>query len=125
MYLVHCSGDGKIAFCCFHVLLVDIAYQMTGVVKSIGMFSTYVETTKGEAIYIPNQLILSKGLFNFKRTKKVGIWFHMQISIDTPPEKIEDLRHRCKRFIDENKQVRIPLTLISMMYSCFARMEEH
>eukprot|EP01028_Stygiella_incarcerata_P009177 TRINITY_DN428_c0_g2_i6.p1 TRINITY_DN428_c0_g2~~TRINITY_DN428_c0_g2_i6.p1 ORF type:complete len:391 (+),score=73.11 TRINITY_DN428_c0_g2_i6:45-1175(+) len=87
------------------IRIMDIAYQMTGVVKSIGMFSTYVETTKGEAIYIPNQLILSKGLFNFKRTKKVGIWFHMQISIDTPPEKIEDLRHRCKRFIDENKQI--------------------
>jgi hypothetical protein len=84
---------------------VDIAYQIPAIVKSIGVFSTQVETIKGEMIYIPNQLILRNGIVNYRRTKKVGIWFNMQISIETPSTVLDELRSRCELFIAENKSV--------------------
>eukprot|EP01028_Stygiella_incarcerata_P009171 TRINITY_DN428_c0_g1_i3.p1 TRINITY_DN428_c0_g1~~TRINITY_DN428_c0_g1_i3.p1 ORF type:complete len:302 (+),score=72.68 TRINITY_DN428_c0_g1_i3:123-1028(+) len=94
------------------IKIMDIAYQMPAIVKSIGVFSTQVETIKGEMIYIPNQLILRNGIVNYRRTKKVGVWFSMQISIETPPSALDELRTRCEGFVAGNKNLWDPSVYI-------------
>jgi small-conductance mechanosensitive channel len=63
----------------------------SGTVKKIGMKSTRIQLLQGEELVISNKELTSKSVRNFKKLKKRRIMFTVQVSCDTPIEKLKKI----------------------------------
>jgi len=63
----------------------------SGTVKKIGIKSTRIQLLQGEELIISNKELTSKSVRNFKKLKKRRITFKVQVSCDTPIEKLRKI----------------------------------
>jgi small conductance mechanosensitive channel len=96
------SGVMLVFFRPFKVGDQILAAGVTGVVESIGMFSTEIKTADNAVIIVPNSLIYSGSITNFtaERTRRVDIT--IGISYD---DEIATVREAIREVVDAEKRV--------------------
>lgn len=63
----------------------------SGTVKKIGIRSTRIQLLQGEELVLSNQELTTAAVRNFKKLKKRRITFTVQVSCDTPVEKLKKI----------------------------------
>lgn len=78
-----------------------------GTVKKIGMKSTRIQLLQGEELVISNKELTSEAVRNFKKLKKRRITFTVQVSCDTPIEKLKKIPEIISEIIKKIKGTQI------------------
>jgi small-conductance mechanosensitive channel len=65
--------------------------EYAGTVKKIGITSTRIQLLQGEELVLSNQELTTASVRNFKKLKKRRITFTVQVSCDTPVEKLKKI----------------------------------
>ena len=78
--------------------------DIEGFVVKIGLKSVRISSINGEEIIIPNGVITSSKLQNYKRAGRRAIALEIQIPLDVPNEKLEEIPHIFKQIIEEKPE---------------------
>jgi len=78
-----------------------------GTVKKIGIKSTRIQLLQGEELIISNKELTSKSVRNFKKLKKRRITFTVQVSCDTPIEKLKKIPEIIAEIIKKIKMTQL------------------
>lgn len=79
----------------------------SGTVKKIGIKSTRIQLLQGEELIISNKELTSKSVRNFKKLKKRRITFTVQVSCDTPIEKLKKIPEIIAEIIKKIKMTKL------------------
>jgi small-conductance mechanosensitive channel len=78
-----------------------------GTVNKIGMRSTRLQLLQGEELIISNKELTTNAVRNFKKLKKRRITFTVQVSCDTPIEKLKKIPQIIAEIIKEIKMTEL------------------
>ena len=70
-----------------------------GTVKSIGLKTTRIKTLQGEELVVPNAILTSTEVENFRKMKKRRISFEIGILYETPLEKVKKIPEMIEKII--------------------------
>ncbi|OLY79517.1 Mechanosensitive ion channel protein 10 [Smittium mucronatum] len=72
------------------------------VVKKIRLLSTIFATTDGQNLTIPNSVVATKSIFNFRRSENQSQTYIIAVGLDTHPDTIQELFNRMSQFLLDN-----------------------
>ena len=78
-----------------------------GTVKKIGLKSTRIQLLQGEELVISNKELTSESVRNFKKMKKRRIVFMVQVSCNTPIEKLKKIPEIIAEIIKKLKRTQL------------------
>lgn len=84
-----------------------IVGDYAGTVKKIGIKSTRIHLLQGEELILSNQELTTASVRNFKKLKKRRITFTVQVSCDTPIEKLKKIPEIIAEVINKIKMTQL------------------
>ncbi len=84
-----------------------IVGDYAGTVKKIGIKSTRIQLLQGEELVLSNQDLTTASVRNFKKLKKRRITFTVQVSCDTPIEKLKKIPEIIAEVINKIKMTQL------------------
>jgi small-conductance mechanosensitive channel len=80
--------------------------ELRGTVENIGIKTTRVRSLDGELIVFANSDLLKSRIRNFKRMYERRVLFLVQVTYQTPPEKLEGIPAILRAAVERRKQTR-------------------
>ena len=68
---------------------IHVDTNVQGTVEHVGLKTTRLRSVSGEQIIISNADLLKSRIRNYKRMQERRVVFHLDVTYDTPPEKVE------------------------------------
>ncbi len=79
--------------------------QFEGTVEDITFRSTRIRTFENSVVNIPNSILSNSSIINWSRMEKRRYKLNLELEADTPLEKVEKLRQRIEKMLEEHKRV--------------------
>lgn len=72
-------------------------------VINVGLLGTKFNHVNGQVVYIPHRILLTKLIFNIRRSTSQAEAIYFQLDFDTPKEKIIALKERVNRYVEQEE----------------------
>ena len=82
-------------------------HNITGVVERIGLRSTRLRSDQKTYVTVPNKQMVDSILDNISQRTQQRNELLLQISLDTPSQKIEILMEELRRFLNDIKEIEV------------------
>jgi MscS family membrane protein len=79
--------------------------KVEGIVESIGFRSTRIRTFYNSLVSVPNSIMSNEPVTNWSKMEKRRAYYTLNISINTPKEKIKELISKVQTMLNENPDV--------------------
>jgi small-conductance mechanosensitive channel len=86
------------------------------IVVEMHVLSTIFERWDGIRVYVQNHILATKPIFNIRRSGPIRDFLRLQISFDTPLEKLNQLRRRLEGFVQREANDFNDFSLINVEY---------
>ena len=80
---------------------------VVGTVEHVGLKTTRLRSVSGEQIIISNADLLKSRIRNYKRMQERRVVFHLDVTYDTPPEKVERIPGIVREVIEAQPLTRL------------------
>lgn len=91
------------------------------IVKKVGLLGTEFRCTNGQITYIPHYILITKVIYNARRSERQVDVIEFQLSYDTPKEKLVELKESINHYLNEQESREFsgnPLLAIKAIEDC-------